>query len=206
MKFYDAACKLSNVMRFTVDQLDAEYSAAEHSFRVAILSLAMAEEYNENRTPDMSELCVLETLKKALCHDWEESRVGDLMSPLKQFPGFKALYSQAAEQAMKEEVLVDFPAGKEKLLKLWKEDKEGLSGEVIQIADKLEAFCACAHELSRGNLTMKGPYENIRPWFYESKNAAMMAKFKVSLKILNDAETAAQEFFDFRAGTLKLAG
>ena len=61
--------KLVDVPRFSGKTLNCKYSVGEHSFRVAYIALAVADQYNiEN--PD-SPINVEEVLRKALIHDVE---------------------------------------------------------------------------------------------------------------------------------------
>lgn len=148
-KLYKAACNLTSIKRFANLKLDKEYSAGEHSFRVGILSMMIADDYNK-RNPK-NKVNVEEVLRKALIHDLEESVIGDIPTPAKKrHKAFNDAYKVLAEDIMENDILVDSPLP-ELYLSLWINDKTGLSGEVIKIADGLEALKTSFYELKRGN-------------------------------------------------------
>lgn len=157
---YNAATRLGNIYRFASLKLDKPYNGAEHSFRVAVLAMCIADQYNV--THPTKKINVEEVLRKALLHDIEESLMGgDLPTPIKNRSAkFKAEYLALGTELMKETVQ-DSPLP-EYYLKLWKEDKQQESGEVIRVADWLEALSAAHYEIIRGNLSMKIAYYNLR--------------------------------------------
>lgn len=184
MKFYKQVCKLSNVKRFAALKLDREYSGADHSYRVAMLGMMITDEYNSipNNTKKIS---VEEVLRKALIHDLEESVIGDIPTPVKQYPGLRDLLRKASVDIMNEQILDKDLVNREEYLRLWVEDKDGDTGEVIAIADKIEALLSAAYELKRGNKDLQKAFANIREWFNTEEAKALLEKFPIT-KILVD--------------------
>ena len=182
MSLYKWACRLSNSKRFANLKLDKEYSGAEHCFRVAILAMTLADDY-QNRTG--KKLNVEEILRKALLHDIEEAILGDIPTPVKnRSQDFKNEYKKLAEVVMTQDILPDSPMP-ELYLKLWKEDKDGESGEIIILADALEALSTAYYELKRGNMSLKKAFKNLRANIESEKIQTLMKKYPLSIEFYN---------------------
>lgn len=195
MKLYKQVCKLSNIKRFAALKLDREYSVAEHSYRVAMMCIILVDEYNSLETTSESmKISREETIMKALFHDLEESIVGDIPTPVKQIEGVREVIRMASEKIMKEQILDDNLPNKAEYLKMWVEDKDGETGQVILLADKLEALLAAAYELKRGNKDLQKAFNNIRAWFDTGKAKVLMEKFPVSQEYLVVADEVPQSF------------
>lgn len=179
MKIYKHACKLSNIKRFAALKLSREYSGAEHSYRVAMLGMLIADEYNSLPTTTEKVSCE-EVMRKALLHDLEESVVGDIPTPVKAYPGLRELVREASLHILDAKIIDENLPNREEYLRLWKEDKDGLSGEVIEIADRLEALLAAAYELKVGNKDLQKAFNNIREWFEGEKAQKLMDKFPMT--------------------------
>ena len=80
LNFYKYVCKLGSVKRFAVDNLKYPYSVAEHSYRVAMLSMLIVDDYN---LKNHNKINPEEVLRKALIRDLEEVKMGDIPSPAK---------------------------------------------------------------------------------------------------------------------------
>lgn len=97
------------------------------------------------QNPD-KKINVEEVLRKCLIHDVEEAVMGDIPSPIKNMdPDFKMAYKNLSIKVMKEIVLPG-SAMPEEYLRLWIEDKSGDTGEVVLLADILEAFNTACYE------------------------------------------------------------
>ena len=182
MSLYKWACRLSNSKRFANLKLDKEYSGAEHCFRVAILAMTLADDY-QNRTG--KKLNVEEILRKAILHDIEEAILGDIPTPVKnRSQDFKNEYKKLAEVVMNEDILPHSP-NPETYLKLWKEDKDGESGEVIILADGLEALSTAYYELKRGNMSLKKAFKNLKATMESEKLQILMDKYPLAREFYN---------------------
>ncbi len=196
MKMYKQACKLSNIKRFAALKLDREYSGADHSYRVAMMGMLIVDEYNA-KNPNKKISCE-EVLRKALIHDLEESVTGDIPTPVKQFPGLRDILREASVAIMKEQIIDDNLVKSQEYLKLWIEDKEGESGEVIAIADKLEALLSAAYELKRGNKDLQKAFNNVRAWFETDEAKRLLNKFELTKVLLQTADEMPQSIESFK--------
>lgn len=186
-KFYKAVCKLSNVKRFAALKLDREYSGAEHSYRVAMLSMVMVDEFNLNPS-HINKIDKATVLSKALMHDLEESEVGDIPTPVKAYPGLRELVRKASLEILETTILDKNLPNREYYLKCWKEDKDEESGEIIELADKLEALMASAYELKRGNKDLQKAFNYIRPWFNTDRARFLLKKYPCTQELLKVAD------------------
>ena len=174
-QLYKAATRLGNSFRFANLKLDKPYTGAEHSFRVAILAMLIVDDYN-NLNPK-TPINVEEVLRKALIHDLEESKLGDIPTPVKNRSAqFKEAYMALGKEIMKDEIVAGSP-NEELYLKLWVEDKKGLTGEVIKVADALEALSTAHYEIRRGNLSIKRAFLNLKASVQTPEMMALFEKF-----------------------------
>lgn len=187
---YNAAMRLGNIYRFASLKLDKPYNGAEHSFRVAVLSMCIADQYNSNHPT--KQINIEEVLRKALLHDIEESLMGgDLPTPIKNRSAqFKAEYLKLGTELMAE--TVKHSPMPEQYLKLWKEDKSGESGEVIRVADWLEALSSAHYEIIRGNLSMKMAYYNLREMGQSKILQSLLEKYPYARDFYNEKKSVPQ--------------
>lgn len=187
---YNAATRLGNIYRFASLKLDKPYNGAEHSFRVAVLAMCIVDQYNLNN-PKIP-ISEIEVIRKSLLHDLEESLMGgDLPTPIKnRSKKFKEEYLALGTELMKETVS-DSPMP-EYYLKLWKEDKSGESGEVVRVADWLEALSAAHYEIIRGNLSMKMAYYNLREMGETDLIKSLLEKYPYARDFYNEKNSVPQ--------------
>lgn len=206
MNFIKYVFKMSNVQRFAGNNLDAAYSIGEHSYRVSCLAMAICDDYNKKNKRKIN---TEEVLKKALLHDMEETETGDLPSPIKKLGNLKEELRKAGEVLMKN-ILKGAP--EEKIyLKLWVEDKDGKSGEVIKVADKLEGLLASYYEFKRGNHFIKPALISHMEWFRSDEGLKLMKKFEYANMVYQDMlenllnhEKSEEEFYkEVKKFTLK---
>lgn len=184
MNLYRYACRLTSIKRFAALKLDREYGADGHSFRVAILAMMIVDDYNQ-RNPD-KKLSAEEALRKALLHDLEEGFIGDIPTPAKKMlPEFGEVYEKLAEKVMKEEILPNCP-NPEYYFHLWKNQKSDETGEVIKLADTIEAFCTCFYELKRGNLVVSKANQKFISWFQSPLGQTLLEKYPLAKKMYQD--------------------
>ena len=181
MNFIKSVFKMSNVLRFAGNNLDADYTIGEHSYRVACIAMAICDEYNKNIKLKKNKINTEEVLRKALLHDMEETETGDLPSPIKKIGNLKAELRFAGEKIMKN-LLKDSPLEKF-YLKLWVEDKDEESGEVIKIADKLEGLLASFYEFKRGNHYIKPSLISHMEWFKSEEGIQLITKYTYANRI-----------------------
>lgn len=193
-KIYKYACMLNNIPRFTGKNLTEYVGGAEHSYRVSILSMLFVDEYNL-LNPN-SPINVEEVLRKALIHDLEEVITGDIPTPLKKFKNFREIYRDLAQNLMKNEILQGLPEKIKSLYyKMWVEDKDNESGEVIKLADRVEALMCAYFELKRRNHNLEDAYINYTTWFNTEEARALMDKFPSSKEYVRKALSLKEEHF-----------
>jgi 5'-deoxynucleotidase YfbR-like HD superfamily hydrolase len=188
LKLYEHACLLSNIRRFSGLHLDHPYTVAEHCFRVACLGMMIADEHNKSveKTGEGEKVSVEEVMKKALLHDMEEAHFGDIPTPAKNYtPELRQAYKAAADKYAKDVIFSESTSGE--YLGLWRADKEGLSGEIIKLCDRIEALSAAGYETRRGNIDMRKAHMSIHRWFEGEDGAAALAKFPAARPIYERA-------------------
>lgn len=131
IQFIKEAEQLKNVRRTAWTSEGKQESTAEHSWRLALLAMAVLEEY-----PQLNSLKVI---KMALLHDSGEIREGDISAALRPDPGEKYL----AEERGASELFSLLPPHMEKeYMELWKEYNEAVSKEsrLVKALDKAETI------------------------------------------------------------------
>ena len=171
--------KMVNILRFAGKKLDCPYTVGEHSYRVACLSMAIVDEYNIHEDKE-NHISMEEVLRKSLLHDLEETITGDIPSPVKQYGNLKKELRIASEQIMKEIILPNSPRP-ELYLKLWIEDKENETGEVITVSDKLEGLLTCYYEVKRGNRYLDSPLKKHMDWFQTPEARRLLDKYSYAM-------------------------
>ena len=193
---YKYICKLSNVARFAGKKLNHPYNTAEHSFRVASLSMLIVDDYNHKNPKN--KINTEEVLRKALLHDLEESFINDIPTPAKKRNiKFMEAYDELSTEVMTNVIIGDNLVNKELYLKLWKEDKKGETGEIILLADKLEAWDTCLYELSLGNLTLKKAYIELGKWFVTQEGKRLFKKYPYAKEFFLNVRKIEKELKEF---------
>ena len=149
-------------------------SVADHSYRVAVLAMVLADWIADNGTPLDAE----KTMRMALLHDIAEAKTGDIPKPVSiRFPrGFKAKIEAEAAAAL----LSPMGALGGRYRELLDEYEQGgtLESAVVHAADKLE--------------TLLQAYE------YEASGSRRLEDFWTNARELNDLNDlpAAQKLFE----------
>lgn len=168
-------CKLTSVPRFTGSYLVQPQSGADHAFRATMIALQIVDDYNDNH-PKKDQISREEVILKTLLHDVEESVIGDLPTPVKYItPEFRESVKKVEEKAMKDFVLQDAGPNADEYYKFWKEAKEGKSGKIVKLADKIEGFVKINFEIRQGNAGLISAYYETTKWFDE--NPKLLAEF-----------------------------
>lgn len=131
IQFIKEAEQLKNVRRTAWTSEGKQESTAEHSWRLALLAMAVLEEYPQ--------LDGLKVIKMALLHDIGEIREGDISAALRPDPGEKYL----TEERGASELFSILPPHMEKeYMELWKEYNEAVSKEsrLVKALDKAETI------------------------------------------------------------------
>ena len=185
LNFYKYVCKLGSVQRFAVDNLKFPYSVAEHSYRVAMLSMVIVDDYNLNSKHKISSEDVL---RKSLIHDLEEVKMGDIPSPAKNInKRVKKYLRDIGEELMSSIILKGLPTKlKNAYLNYWVKDKDEESGEIIEIADKLEGLYQSIKEVNASNDELEESLESHIEFFESSRGKELMFKYRISKEIYEE--------------------
>ena len=146
MFFY--ADRLSNIHRYPMWDRIREMNVAEHSMRVTMLAMMMADFYNKDaKKKDKVNVELL--MRKALLHDFEEALTGDIAHPIKH-------HSEEAEQFfgdLTDDMLVNkmFVYADKAYMTYVSESKAGKEGQIIAIADMAEILFYTYREVRLGN-------------------------------------------------------
>ena len=159
--------RLRNVRRANnLPTLQTE-DVAQHSFYVAILATALAEDYNHNVEQHnanfhpldventLDTVNVVQVIRQALFHDMEEAFTSDIPWNVKHHSEKTRLAIQQCVEAKLDVVFhhTNMPINSHQALIL--RAKDGLPGKFVNIADNLEGAWYCYDELTMGNGYMK---------------------------------------------------
>jgi len=158
-KFIQDVKKLDRVIRFSAHTRIKDESVAEHSFHVTLYAMILAdlEEKIFKNKVDKEKV-----LKKALLHDLEECRTGDIIYGFKHTDEKLAKKIKKISKQFLEDLMRNLP---EKISKeyitLWQKakDKRKIEGKIIEAADKLEGLIYALNEFKLGNKSFKKAIE-----------------------------------------------
>jgi putative nucleotidyltransferase with HDIG domain len=145
------ARRLSHVRRYAALKVSRVENVAEHSFYVAFIAMAIAEDLRRKRV----EVDVLKVIEGALCHDLDEAVGGDLPRPyIKAVPGLRerlnVIHARfvagiGRELGFGNELGFGFGSS-------WRtQNQEELEGRIVALADVLEVAAYVAEEVRAGN-------------------------------------------------------
>lgn len=131
MQFINEAEQLKNVLRTAWTSEGKQESTAEHSWRLALLAMVIAEEYPQ--------LDSLKVIKMALLHDIGEIREGDISAALRPDPGEKYLEEERGASGL---FSLLPPTMEKEFMELWKEYNEAVTKEarLVKALDKAETI------------------------------------------------------------------
>lgn len=149
MNWCNSLKELACVRRFSQTVLAKDENVLEHTGMVALLAKQFGEILNSSTpTVDIGEL-----LSKALLHDIEESKTGDVARPLKYSSNALLSEFKFIEGKIASTILAE--AGMFSSIKQWQSSKEGIEGKIIKYCDALSAMLKFHDEIvMRGNKSM----------------------------------------------------
>jgi len=186
---YNMICKASTIKRWNGKSLSTPHNIVEHMYRVQHLGLMIALSYN-SKNPDKT-ISIESVMVKAAVHDLPEVYTGDIPSPIKKHSTYgkdmKTILTKIEEDLFENDFLDGLPEFvKSYYLKNFKEEKSKESGEVIKIADRIEALMTCCHEVKKGNYEMHKSFNNILNSFFGDLKE-LVNKFPESQEFINFA-------------------
>ncbi len=176
--------RLRYVKRFSTCRVQYPETVAEHSYFTALYCMVIADWVVERggRKVDRGDL-----LRRALIHDMEEVRTGDLIRPFKHSsPEFTEQIAKASRHCFLEMLEEIFDASYvTEMVLLWETSKDdSIEGRILAFADFLSVLGYVLEEIRGSNRTMREhvlmlrdycakfdtePFEFIRPLVLEAK-------------------------------------
>lgn len=161
--------RLRYISRFSTALVAHRENVAEHSFYVAWYSMLITQDVNRRliSSTDAAEpyLDMAIVLQKAIVHDAEEARTGDIYRPFKiSNPELTKLLHECARNEMKT-LLMDTSEDRtlvSRMYHLWDRARDGSpEGCVVAFADYLGVLAHMLSELRTANFTMRTHYESM---------------------------------------------
>lgn len=180
--------RLRHVTRYSSIPVVHKETVAEHVFSVAFYALVLGTMVNHPHRPERV-INMESLLSKAVMHDIEESRTGDVFRPFKhanrRLKGEIELQADIEVQAMMIRMTQNASAS-EHFRHLWKTAKDdSLEGRLVAFCDFLSVLSYMTQEIRSGNTHMRNQhqtmadyvqlfdtpeYDFIRPWVVEVQN------------------------------------
>ena len=150
-KIFNLLQDLSSSKRWNNAYCTSTESVLEHTGFVVMYSYHLARKHD---------LSVLVTLSKALLHDVEEAKIGDIITPTKH--DNHKIESQIYEVSKKaaKEICLDLFCGESYLLWEQSKDLRSSSGCIVAIADIAASVYKIRMEVNRGNVSFLEFTEN----------------------------------------------
>ena len=139
--------RLTDVSRCGVLPVVKKQSVAEHTYNAQIIAMEICRRLVQEGYVDKDSLSALVggSLCKTLFHDLEETIIGDIPYPVKNFnPVLKNIINEAQNSIMKK----FYPAD---ICVLNSQAKEEICGQIVSKADYLELAVYCLEEQTLGN-------------------------------------------------------
>ena len=185
--------RLRYVVRFSTCHRAHDESVAEHSYYVSLYCLLIGKALWMS---GFHEFSMSSLLGRALIHDLEEARTGDIPRPFKHSnPLLKDGIDQAGGIAMAQVMRDLLPeADAERYVNTWEHAKDdSFEGRILQFADFLSVLSYLAHEAMSSNRTITEHLDDMQDYmelFHDSK-------FKFLGRWINEAQ---QELSDLMRG------
>ena len=183
----------------------SDEDVAQHSYFVAMLAMSIGDEYNTYATEhnvgyhpldaenQMDELKIEVVLRKALCHDMEETFVSDIPWNIKHADDeTHAMFEKAIQKHM--DLVFDGTSSLQIQRDMNKACKDGLEGELVNVADMLELGIYSWEEYAQGNKSMKRMLDKtvklIKTYNFSSVLMNSSPLFKAILNLLENPSAA----------------
>lgn len=196
LAFLREAEKLKNVLRFSHTSNGRQESTAEHSWRLCLMAMTFADQFEE--------IDLAKTLKTCLIHDLGEAIHGDIPAIMKdQFPAKNQQEKQDLDQLT--EYLDEHP--KNLIRALWQEyeDAETAEARLVKALDKLETILQHNQGINpvnfdyAFNLSYGEKYTQIYPVLKQIRdilNQETQEKIKMNIQIRDEKLSDIQAIFD----------
>lgn len=137
--------RLSSIVRYPMWDKLRPINVSEHSFRVAMLCMMIAD-----MKPETSRIDFAILMRKALLHDFGEVLMGDISYPVKHKDENTEKFFEELEASCIDDMFEHNPFYRNYA----KHAKEGPEGKIVAVADMFDNVLYSAREVMMGNCTM----------------------------------------------------
>ena len=190
--------RLRYIKRYSTSLVLHRESVAEHSYYTSLYAMFVADWVNENSPRGFYGIIVLEeVLRRAILHDCEECRTGDVIRPTKHANSeISAMIDSVGEALLKETLIsivptipAEFPLC-ESYFNTWSRAKdESPEGLIVSFADYLSVLSHLWVEARSANTTVLDNYVTLR----EYQDIFKEEKYNFIRPLVNDAEDIFEE-------------
>lgn len=183
----------------------SDEDVAQHSYYVAMLAMSIGDEYNTYATEhnvgyhpldaenQMDELNMEVVLRKALCHDMEETFVSDIPWNIKHADDeTHTMFEKAVQKHM--DLVFDGTSTFQIQRDMNRSCKDGLEGELVNVTDMLELGIYSWEEYAQGNKSMRRMLDKtvklIKTYDFASVLMVSSPLFKAILNLLENPSAA----------------
>ena len=133
------------INRFSIYHVNKPETVAEHSYYVTYYSWRIAKEFERSGI----EIDFRRLLEKALVHDLEETKTGDIIAHAKT-PIIKNEINNISKKILSTDIY-----------EIWKDAKDDtIEGQIIDFADGYEVLVYCLEEIKSGNNHMREIFDH----------------------------------------------
>lgn len=189
--------RLRCIKRFSTMRTSHPESVAEHSYYTTLYALLITEWCGANeRHPNIVLASPTVVLRKALLHDMEECRTGDIPRPFKHSSteleeSFRASSETAMEQVA--ESITEDTAFASSLVTWWATAKnDTVEGRIVQFADFMSAMSYILQELWDRNLSFLETKDDIRDYSRTFNNE----RFDFIRPLVKELQALVEEFLN----------
>lgn len=161
--------RLRYVRRFSTCHVIHPESVAEHSFYVALYALAVCDWLRIAQPSVFGAISIGDVLRKAILHDLEEAKTGDVVRTFKYAnPALATQFQDVAAAMMRDLVagIYDSHQLRDQWVRDWGYAKCGAYvGAIIEFADFFSVLSYMATEIHRNNRTMREHARTMQEYF-----------------------------------------
>jgi|SRR3990167_4542484 len=143
--------RLNHIRRYSSYPVIRQENVAEHSFWIAFYAYRIGKELQYKYKEKVNYEALLE---KAMLHDFEESKIGDVVRTFKYYNDAITTAMKDAEKKVTSDLfdeLFEEEASKE-VFKKWEAAKDvSLEGQIVMVSDMVCVFAYCIEEIELGN-------------------------------------------------------
>jgi len=148
---------LSCLKRYALWEHLKEMNVAEHSFRVAVIAMTIADIYNSDDNDD--KVNIETVLRMGLLHDFEESHNGDIPYPVKRSSDEAKEFFHKMEKDTIETKILKLNPGYKKYV--GKDSVVDIERIIVDLADMFDIVLYTAREMRLGNTSVRSLMDRV---------------------------------------------